>query len=143
MTKGELYQIEKRVDEIEHILKLCIDGRDDDVVNNLMMELDNIIMKLTKGEKMRDISNVFIDEHILFDAKLDGERIEGQFEVEFDEDNFPIVTVLRVYNDFGQMINLNQLELSVLEGQISGIILETRGDGPDLSDEGGYFGEPY
>lgn len=46
MTKGELYLIEKRVDEIESIIELCDPDYDEDVLENLDKELDDIITVL-------------------------------------------------------------------------------------------------
>lgn len=41
LTKGELYLIDKRIDEIENIMSLCTD-LDYDILDNLEKELDNI-----------------------------------------------------------------------------------------------------
>ncbi len=46
MTKGELYILEKRIDEILKIQELCDEDYDGDVLDNLDKELDEIIILL-------------------------------------------------------------------------------------------------
>ena len=45
LTKAELDEIEKRIDEITEAIEMCTEY-DDDVLYNLSEELDNIILTL-------------------------------------------------------------------------------------------------
>ena len=46
LTKGDLYHMEKRIDEIDSILEICDENRDSDVIENLLNELDEIMFRL-------------------------------------------------------------------------------------------------
>ena len=48
LTKGDLYNLEKRVDEIQKALDLCGDN-DQDVYDNLERELDHIVAVLKES----------------------------------------------------------------------------------------------
>ena len=43
LTKGDLYNLENRITEIEQAQELCDPDRDGDVLDNLEMELESII----------------------------------------------------------------------------------------------------
>jgi hypothetical protein len=46
LTKGELVQISKRIDEISEAIDLCTPGFDDDVLDNLDAELEALEARL-------------------------------------------------------------------------------------------------
>lgn len=52
MTKGELYKIEQRVDEISKIIDVCSDS-DIDVLDNLDKELEMYIDLLKQNNTLR------------------------------------------------------------------------------------------
>lgn len=55
LTKGELYKIEKRVDEIESTLEICHEIHDADVIENLLFELDEIVLMVENS--LKEIEN--------------------------------------------------------------------------------------
>lgn len=55
LTKGELYKIEKRVDEIESTLEICHEVHDADVIENLLFELDEIVLIVENS--LKEIEN--------------------------------------------------------------------------------------
>ena len=42
LTKGDLYKLEKEIDEADEIIDLCVPGRDDDVLAYWETRLDEI-----------------------------------------------------------------------------------------------------
>lgn len=43
LTKGDIYELDKRVDEIDYLLDLCDPVWDEDVIESLTNELENIV----------------------------------------------------------------------------------------------------
>lgn len=55
MTKGELWDIEKRIKEIDQIFDICDENKNADIIDNLTKELDNIIFLLENSERKAKI----------------------------------------------------------------------------------------